>query len=329
MGDIEEEGEASSTAKRKSKNRKYDISATKVTHNASPRKSKILASLVRPRNMPMTPTTQKLLDYIEISNSEESELSPPTSTRPREPAPNQSMASHVIDLGSPEPSDQESDSRIPDLFQGFGANTLPLDVSDEEDEELQLALRLSMQDQDFTINRTQGSSRLPSSNQGKYERIFAMREAGRDTQGFSVPAWSLDQTISVAIPSRAAQTPCQGVENGPSYTSNAPIRGVHAGLIGREPVDVPDWSQQRAAVPSEPAVSLSESSTKGHVDAIPGPSPADIRAARLRHFATSSPDPAKNANESRPSPLAVFPKKRSRTTYQVPMGIECIDLTGD
>jgi Holliday junction resolvase YEN1 len=330
MGDVEEEGEASNTAKRKRKNEKDNIPATRVTHSASPGKSKRPASVVRPRNMPITPTTQKLLDYIELSDSEdEGQYSPPTNTRPREHALNQSKASHIIDLGSPELSDQESNSLIPDPFRGFGANTLPFDVSDEEDEELQLALRLSMQDQDFTINPTQGPSRLPSSNQGKYERIFAMREAGRDIQGSSVPAWSLDQTISAAIPSRAVQTPWRGVENGPSYTSNTPVRGVHAGLIGREPVDVPGWSQQRAAVPSEPTMSLSGSSAKDHVEAIPGPSPADIRAARLRHFAMLSPDPSKKANESRPSPLAVLPKKRPTTTYQVPVGIECIDLTDD
>jgi Holliday junction resolvase YEN1 len=330
--DVEEEIDVSSTAKRKRKNKRDDTSATIASQGASPRKSKGPALIARSRNMPMTPTAQKLLECINLSDSEDEDgLSLPTNARPKELTLNRSQASHIVDLGSPELPDQGSGSFVSDSFQGHTANAWSLDISDEEDEELQLALRLSMQDQGVMLAPTQSSSRLPSSNGGRYDSIFAMREAGRSVQGTSVPAWSLDQTTSAAMPSRPSQTPRRRVENSSSHMSDMAMKGVHAGLIGRGSVDIPDWSRPSpsAAVLSKPTILSSGSSTKDRVQAHPVPSPAKVRAARLRHLEASSSCPLQGANKHRFSPPAAMTDKRSSTTCQVPVGVECIDLTDD
>ncbi|KAI4932968.1 hypothetical protein J4E85_003371 [Alternaria conjuncta] len=329
IAEVGEDGEASGTAKRKRTNKGNDISATQATYSASPRKSKGPAAKAKFQDTQMTPTAQKIFDYIALSDSEdEGGLSLPANTRSPEPALNQPTTSHIIDLGSPEPSDQENDSSVSDPFRNPVANTLPFDIPDEEDEELQLALRLSMQDQGAKIPPIQRSSALPSSNRGRYESIFAMREAGRDVHGASVPAWSLDEALSAAVPSRVSQNP-RRVEN-ESRISSMPMRGVHAGLIGREPVDLPDWSRPPPRANLLP-VSATPSSNPDTEDQVtpPAPTAAEIRAARLRHFATTSPDPAKDANEPRTSSLAVMPNKQPTSTYKVPVGVECIDLTDD
>ncbi|KAH6875952.1 hypothetical protein BKA58DRAFT_132119 [Alternaria rosae] len=329
IAEVGEEGEASGTAKRTCTNKRDDISATQATHSASPRNSKGPATKARSPNTHTTPTAQRIFDYIALSESEdEGGISLPANARSQKPALNQPTTSHIIDLGSPEPSDQESDPLALDPFRHSAANTLPFDISDEEDEELQLALRLSMQDQGIKIPPIQRSSNVPSST-GRYESIFAMREAGRDVHGSSVPAWSLDETLSAAIPSRASRTP-RRVENGSSRMSSMPMRGVHAGLMGREPFDLPDWSRPppRADLSSKSATLPSNSSTQDQVGSAPAPTPAEIRAARLRHFATS-PNPAKDANEPRTSSLAALPNKQQTSTYKVPVGVECIDLTDD
>ncbi|CAG5181449.1 uncharacterized protein ALTATR162_LOCUS9768 [Alternaria atra] len=333
--DVEEEVDVSSTAKRKRKNKRDDTSATIASQDASPRKSRGPALIARSRNMPMTPTAQKLIECINFSDSEDEDgLSLPINARPKELALNRSQASHIVDLGSPELPGQGSGSFVSDSFRGHTANAWPLDISDEEDEEdeeLQLALRLSMQDQGVMLAPTQSSSRLPSSKGGRYDSIFAMREAGRDVQGTSVPAWSLDQTTSAAIPSRSSQTPRRRVESSSSRMSDMAMRGVHAGLIGRGSVHIPDWSHPSpsAAVLSKPTILSSGSSTEDRVQAHPVPSPAEIRAARLRHFEASSPCLLQDANKHRLSPPAAMTDKRSSTTCQVPVGVECIDLTDD
>jgi Holliday junction resolvase YEN1 len=158
-----------------------------------------------------------------------------------------------------------------------------------------------------------------------------MREAGRDVLGTSVPAWSLDQTDSDALPSRAAQTLHRQLESTPPDVSRTATRGVHAGLIGRGPVDLPDWSRSLppAAHLPKPATSSSGSGIKDHVQAITTPSANEIRAARLRHFETSSPRPLQNTNDQPLLPLAPMTNKRPAADYHVPVGVECIDLTDD
>ncbi|CAN9268483.1 unnamed protein product [Alternaria alternata] len=330
--DTEEESGVSSTAKRKRQNKRDDISAARAPRSASPRKLKEPASIARSRNMPLTPTAQKILDCIELSESDDEDgLSLPAKPRPQELALNQVHVSHIVDLDSPEPPGQESNMSVSNTHRAHIENAQPLDISDEEDEELQLALRLSMQDQGVMIHPTKSPSGFPSSSRGKYESIFAMREAGRDVLGTSVPAWSLDQTDSDALPSRAAQTLHRQLESTPPDVSRTATRGVHAGLIGRGPVDLPDWSRSLppAAHLPKPATSSSGSGIKDHVQAITTPSANEIRAARLRHFETSSPRPLQNTNDQPLLPLAPMTNKRPAADYHVPVGVECIDLTDD
>ncbi|KAI4617579.1 uncharacterized protein J4E87_008215 [Alternaria ethzedia] len=138
IAEVGEDGEASGTAKRKRTNKGNDISATQATYSASPRKSRGPAAKAKFQDTQMTPTAQKIFDYIALSDSEDEDgLSLPANTRSQEPALNQPTTSHIIDLGSPEPSDQENDSSVSDPFRNPVANTLPFDIPDEEDEELQ------------------------------------------------------------------------------------------------------------------------------------------------------------------------------------------------
>ncbi|KAG9191058.1 holliday junction resolvase YEN1 [Alternaria panax] len=163
--EFEEELGVSSTAKRRRQNKRDNIPAGRAPRGCTARKSKGPASVVRSRNMPLTPTAQNILQCIELSESDdEGELSLPTNPRPKELPPNQVQASHIIDLGSPEPSDQESDLLVSDAYRDPTANVWPLDMSDEENEELQLALRLSMQDQGVMIAPTHGPSGSSSSS---------------------------------------------------------------------------------------------------------------------------------------------------------------------
>jgi Holliday junction resolvase YEN1 len=328
--DVEEGRGESITGKRNCKKKRDDVSATRPTHNASPEKSQGRVSVARSRSTPITPATQKVYDYITLSDTEDETEPLPANARSREPAMNEPTTSHIIDLGSAEPLDREGCSHISDPFRHPASNTFPFDISDEEDEELQLALRLSMQDQGDKLPSSQGPSNLASSSRGRYESIFAMREAGRDIHGSSVPAWSLEQTQDAAMPSGAAQTP-RRAGNGPSRMSHTPMRGVHAGLVGREPADLPDWSRPppSADFSSKAAALLSRSSTEDYVSAPPIPTPAEIRAARLRHFATVSLDAAKDTNDPCDSLSAVMPNEQPTSTCRVSAEIECIDLTED
>ncbi|KAF1830088.1 hypothetical protein BDW02DRAFT_116872 [Decorospora gaudefroyi] len=308
-GDDEEVIEASTTTKRRRN--------VKQAENPGTLPSKALASPATQAN------TQQLPDFLQLTESEDEMVSrQPPNIRSRVQAPIFLTPSHVFDIGSSEPSEDEADlpvsschaSRTPSRMNRLAEAGLS-EMLDEEDEDMQLALRLSMQGR-------------PTN--GEYDSIFAMREAGRKINGQSVPSWSMDKPTSpTARPASDGEIP-PARSNRSGHSTG--VTRLAAGRVEPAPVYIPDRSlTQNATIPSTSDtghVAYSESSLSTYCEV----STAEIRAARLRHFATSSATPTLSTKDTRkplPSPPTVKPKKRATTTYQLPAGVDCIDLTDD
>ncbi|KAF1941483.1 PIN domain-like protein [Clathrospora elynae] len=205
---------------------------------------------------------------------------------------------------------------------------LPWDIPDEDDENLQLALRLSMQE-----HLASAPSSLKRNN---HDVIFAMREAGREVHGLSVPSWSLDQTSSHAIPFANPRASIREVRAAPSYWPSGSARVNQKDVIGAEPVHTADWAftPPPATVLKRQTPLLTKSGTgiiiyqESSILPSTQATLVDVRAARLRHFASS---PAKTMeNISKPlSPLAVTAIRPAASGFQIPAGADCIDLTDD
>jgi Holliday junction resolvase YEN1 len=327
---------ASTTTKRKRKTKATDSSATKAPATArlrAPSRPKLpsSASATPSKFRPLSAATRAILDFTELSDSENDDALPlPSSMRTQEPQSIRSTASHIVDLGSPEPSDDETD--LPVLSQRSTAlsrvdpaiGPMPFEVSDEEDKDLQLALRLSMQEQ----------AALSSSpcRRSKHESIFAMREAGRVVHGISMPAWSLDQPTSHNTSSPTSRASTREAPSAISYQSGRPARVTLPGVIGVEPARVPDWSSTTPAIiPAKPAKVTRPYAGDTTYNETANPNAAEIRAARLRHFAATSTSitvPTDNVSEPVSSPFATLPKQVA-PRYQIPVGADCIDLTDD
>jgi Holliday junction resolvase YEN1 len=232
-----------------------------------------------------------------------------------------STASYIVDLGSPEPSDDETD--LPVLGQRSTApsrvdpaiGAMPFEVPDEEDEDLQSALRLS-----------------------KHESIFAMREAGRVVHGLSMPAWSLDQSTSHNTSSPTSYASTREAPTAILYRPGRPARVTLPGVIGVASASTSDWSSTTPAIISGKPAKVTRpyaGDTAYSEPAVlenPNPTAADIRAARLRHFAAASTSTtAPNENVSKPVslPLVATLPKRATSSYQIPVGADYIDLTDD
>jgi Holliday junction resolvase YEN1 len=345
--DPEQDTGGSNTAKRKRNTMATDSSATKAPSTARPKSlsrpalpSSSSATPSKPRKAgPVSATTQEILDFPELLDSEDEHRRPiPSNTQSQEPRSVRSAASHIVDFGFPEPSDEETDLPILGQYSpaapsrtGRRAEILPFDIPDEEDEDLQLALRMSMHEQ-----------AAPSSSPCKrnnYENIFAMREAGRDVHGLSVPAWSLDQTTT-----RVASSPATQVRTNLSHRPAGSGRVTLPGVLGVEPPSIPNWSTTTpATIPLIP-VAASKPSATNIVSKEPNdlpalePTAAEIRAARLRHFTaafttstthTASTAPTETAHKPFNLPPAATPMKRALSCYKIPAGANCIDLTDD
>jgi Holliday junction resolvase YEN1 len=337
---------ALTTTKRKRKTKANDSSATKAPSTArlkGPSRPKLPSSASatpsRPHKFrPLSAATRAILDSTELSDSENDDALPlPSSMRSQEPQSMRSTASYIVDLDSPEPTDDETD--LPVLSQqgstapsrvGPAIGAMPFEVPDEEDEDLQLALRLSMQEQ-----------AAPSSSPcrgSKHESIFAMREAGRVVHGLSMPAWLLDQSTSHDTSSPTSYASTREAPTAISYRPGRSTRFTLPGVIGGEPASVPDWSSTTPAiVPAKPA-KVTRPYAGGTTHSGPAvletanPTAAETRAARLRHFAatsTSTTAPIKNVSKPVSLPLVATLPKRATSSYQIPVSADCIDLTDD
>lgn len=270
----------------------------------------------------MSKATRELLSFIELSESEDEEvICQPTNTRPTRLSPMAPNTSRVNDSAFLNPGNDREHSLLRDGMY--------LDISNEEDEELQLALRLSMQDQ--------VGGPVPPSNRGGYDDIFAMREAGRNVQGYTVPAWSLDEAIDDPFVSTIPEPFIRQASSASTQRASGFSRGTHANAVSIDSLDAYDWPFTSSSIPgrTKPAalpVKLNTANRDGADANVPSsvqPTLAEIRAARLQHFAASSDVATQEANKSEPSPLSIQTSKRRASTYKVPVGVECIDLTDD
>ena len=272
------------------------------------------------QNTPVSKTTRELLSLIEFSESEDEEVFCPSPTARRtdssSKAPNKSR---IVDLASSESADNREHSPLRDGTY--------LDVADEEDEGLQLALRLSMQDQVEVP--------MPPPSRGGYDDIFAMREAGRNVQGYSVPAWSLDEAME--DPSATLQPVIRQANSTSTRRTAGSSRGTHANAISLDPDNISDWSfaspstldrTKSAMLPPKPDT-MNRDDSHSNISSFSQPTLAEIRAARLQRFAASSDVATQEANKSPLSAFAPQPYKRTAPTYKIPVGIECIDLTDE
>jgi Holliday junction resolvase YEN1 len=201
------------------------------------------------------------------------------------------------------------------------------DLPDEDDEELQLAIRLSMRDQ------VAPSSFPPQRNQ--YDEIFAMREAGREIHGLSVPSWFLDEINRHTEPFSASHISNREARTASSGRPNDSTRVTLRNVISVEPRNVPDWSSASvpAAAPARPisSVSISHNSTTVSQESSvrsSSNSMIDIRAARLKHFA-SKPAASKESSYRSLDAQTPTPSNSRAPAYEIPDGIDVVDLTGD
>jgi Holliday junction resolvase YEN1 len=313
--DTEEDNGTSPTVKRTRIIKENAQSSIEVTSSARSRD----AARIAPQS---SAATRQFPDLIELSDSEDDDFCLSSNTRSAVLPSIPSTTSHIVDLGSPESSEHETDLHTSNDLGPSGTSQMPQhaeaaypDIPDEEDEDLQLALQLSMQDV------TQGSLPLKKS---RYDDIFAMREAGREVHGDLVPSWSLDEATSHIGTSAAP------AESTSSRRFNGSSRVTLQNVISVEPRNMPDWSSSLvpAAVPARSASSFVPLNTGDTISQEPTASRSssaaiDIRAARLKHFASSPVA----LNKSPSKPLASL--NPTPSTYRIPDGVDFIDLTDD
>ncbi|EUC46287.1 hypothetical protein COCMIDRAFT_36119 [Bipolaris oryzae ATCC 44560] len=291
--------------------------------------SKFLSKMSKPDSTSPT-STRKSIEFIELSDSEDDE----TLRVPSIPSSRQLLS---IEAARSSPGLGPSTAyslATPSISQNNREDRTPFDLSNKNDEydevydeDLQLALRLSMQEA--------SSSMMHSSSKGKFDDIFAMREEGRSVEGLAVPAWSLDQALTsdllppdVSTPSRQARGIASSGSNPSHSATHANFARANSGGLRTQP------SSKRSKV----VRSLVPSPTRGE-DIIARPEASsttptkhsldDIRAARLRHFGAHSETKIRGeCNVASSPPRATLPGHEVSSTV-VPASIECIDLTED
>ncbi|KAF2126472.1 hypothetical protein P153DRAFT_369184 [Dothidotthia symphoricarpi CBS 119687] len=242
------------------------------------------------------------------SEKDDPELRPPPKTLSRTLSSIQSAVSNVVESSSPD--DQEG---VGDSFEDVGAHNkipnsskslkrLPLhDWPDEEDDaDLQLALQLSLQEQQPVAGP---SARKPTHHTGG----SVWEEVEDNAQSLFVS----DESPPVVS--------YQQVQTGV-------LQGQHssAGRNDTTRVAPPDFSKT-----SERTVRTTPKNSRLSDTDVAESSATGIRAARLRHFGSSSAVSPKEVTH-KPQPLPVMtPRKLNLTPSRVPVGVECIDLTFD
>ncbi|EUC30612.1 hypothetical protein COCCADRAFT_39193 [Bipolaris zeicola 26-R-13] len=312
-----EEATDSPCNKRISKPRRALNSNTSVPESKTPSK-------VSKPDFTSSTSTRKPIESIELSDSEDDEtLRVPSISSSKQPSSIEAARSHP----SLRPS-AASNIAVPSISQKNWENRIPLYLADEDDDEdLLLALRLSMQEA--------SSSTMHSSNKGKFDDIFAMREEGRSVGGSAVPAWSLDQALISDLLLPDIPTSNRQARSIASTSNNLFHSATHANLAR---ADFAEMHTQPSSKRSEVVRSLVPSPTKGEdIIALPEASCAtptrhsldEIRAARLRHFGATSVTNTRDVGNVASSPPRATLVSREVSSGTAPIDIECIDLTED
>ncbi|KNG46629.1 beta-lactamase-like protein [Stemphylium lycopersici] len=306
------------------------LSRSPQPHQRSPRRSSpwksTRANPVDPEIGSKSTSTLEILDLTGLSESDDEHMVRTLSgSRSKGQSAVVSAKSPTMGFDYCRPSDLPSLTAPRSRWEGTAA----FDISGQEDEELQLALRLSMQDHQ--------NSQTPAPRRGKYDDIFAMREAGRDVPGWSISAWSGDQMVHRTPGAATFEAPSHHVRSARQDRSNSSRRGVHANAIGADPLeDHPGLLSPKLlnrasnTLPSPAEVNNFVTGPKAPTRTSPNVPPADIRAARLGHFkycssASTVPDTKSTRSHSAAVPLGTH---RS-PAIKIPEDIECVDLTDD
>ncbi|KAJ5024041.1 hypothetical protein J3E72DRAFT_387426 [Bipolaris maydis] len=327
--DVEEPTE-SPCNKRKSKSCRALNSDTSESHmsqstrpnlSVSESKTPFKVSIYEPIS---STSIRKPIELIELSDSEDDK------TLQVPPIPSSRQLSFIEAAKSP-PSLVASASSslvVPSKSQNDSENRTPfdLDEDDVDDEDLLLALRLSMQEA--------SSSTKHSLNKGKFYDIFAMREEGRSVEGLAVPAWSLDKALISDLLPPDIPTPNRQARSIASTRNNPPRSATHANFAR---MDLAEMHTQSSG-PSDLARSLVPSPTKEErIMARPEASSTtptrhsldEIRAARLRHFCAPFVTKISDEGNIASSPPRATLVDSGVSSRAAPTDIEYIDLTED
>ncbi|KAJ4362380.1 hypothetical protein N0V83_010473 [Neocucurbitaria cava] len=326
-GDAQDLGTTAST-KRKRKQTDNDQVTGQVPSRASSSKLPVTVrdpqASVTPIKRRKQPTRTGETLLIELSDSEDEDtLRLPSKVHSRKLTSTRSAASEIVDLGSPEPSEddehlsihQQEDTDTPSRAP-FHRDGLLIHMIEREERDLQLALRMSLQGQQEAMS--------PSRSHLVPNRVHARKHS---------PGVANRPVFSKAPISIPAISPRKAFSHHLDDLTSDPTRTVTSAT----PVKSTDWSYSSPAV----AVSTTPGSTPNAAnmttskDDVPNTSASestklkDIRVARLRHFAPSIP--TSNVNETfTTSPSSrITPSKVVKPTVRVPAGVDCIDLTDD
>ncbi|KAF1846993.1 uncharacterized protein K460DRAFT_352184 [Cucurbitaria berberidis CBS 394.84] len=265
----------------------------------------------RPGNQQST-VREKIL--IELSDSEDDNaLRLPNRVRSQNPTSIRSAISQIVDLGSPEPSEDEENWSIYDHGNKNTPFSAPILVEtslaetvEKEDRDLQLALRLSMQKQQMSPFSSLSHDVLD----GTYAREVS-RSAANSLMHSESPSLMSLPTNSASMPAGSSQQIRKVLPHEPGSSEKSTVHNIMA----LAPADSSHWTLNS---PTIPTMLASTSST-----------PASIRAARLRHFAANSDMTTTTQMAIASPPPKPTPSKLSEAAFHVPAGANCIDLTGD
>jgi Holliday junction resolvase YEN1 len=261
-------------------------------------------------------------NVIEISDSEDELRLPVPRLHTR------SLAPSTISFGSPTTSDTESEtaSRSHQVLNTLSRlrpdQTTPwLLIDESEDENLQLALRLSVEEH----NVASASPRKRSDNAPPFSRALGDVGSKSNPQSSTISSSSRARGDHQGTPSSAGDE----VKGLSSYKTND-SKEPEQTLAQRRPVEALQvTSPIKVATNNLPANPAFETSF-----AVQSETPApcnveDVCAARVRHFELPPVPPPTDDPRTTMEGSRISPNGRSQSGLYVPDGITCIDLTND
>jgi Holliday junction resolvase YEN1 len=268
------------------------------------------------------------LDIIELSDSEKELRLPPSRLPMRSSA--KSAASEIVEFGSPSSSDGEPDelgqigSRKPAEIQTPSA-ALFVNAEENEERELELALRLSIQEQ-TAVSSTGRNSGL-SFDEAKIDALPTR----------STHPWSITPARKTRFEASKVSVETRLERFGSSRQTTH-----DAATFGQGDLEARRKSSPRSSLASlhlaytsvfaskDPRLCclVTEDLSAENTDPIT-PSLQDVRAARLRRFHFSCAARADFESLSNSPQESARSIRQSRATFLVPAGTDCIDLTDD
>jgi Holliday junction resolvase YEN1 len=292
---------------------------------------------------PTTPKKQEIshnaiIDVIELSDSEE-ELRIPVSRFNRRSS-EWSAVSRTVDLVSSSLSNEASDIMVQEESRSLAAVQTPSRVDlyhprsplnlfeIEEEQDLQLALQLSV---------CEHASLSSTLNKSAFAGASSLGTSTYDEPVYNPPslgACGEEQTRIVSSSVRLA--PRTWTEETPTHTMFAPTTsdGLGTGATGTEDLELNSDShydngafKSSSRVPGSNYIALERATLHSLPSAFS--TIEDIRAARVRHFQSSSATTTVNSrNQGIAQPIRTL-RRSDPSNFLVPAGMDFIDLTAD